>query len=57
MAREENWKTERDERLKKAGIGITPLKGDADCVHCGQPFFMHESSGGDVGICQRCIDD
>jgi hypothetical protein len=27
------------------------------CVHCGQPFDPHASTGGEYGICQSCIDD
>jgi len=57
MTHDENWKKERDERLKKLTLGNYPPKGNAECIHCGQPFFMHESTGGDVGICQQCIDD
>lgn len=27
------------------------------CIHCGQPFDPHLSSGGAYGICQSCVDD
>lgn len=50
-------KKERVERLTQLGLKGEPSKGDANCVHCGLPFFTHQSTGGHVGVCQGCIDD
>jgi hypothetical protein len=48
---------ERDRRLKRPRVGKKPRDGDTDCFHCGQLFFMHQSRGGSLGLCQRCLED
>jgi transposase-like protein len=54
---DDDWKRERDERLVKLGLR---KNRDSDqrprCIHCGQPFDARLSSGGELGICQDCID-
>ncbi len=42
------------ESQKNAGRDESHIPG---CIHCGQPFDSHLSSGGAYGICQSCIDD
>jgi hypothetical protein len=53
----DDWKREHDERLAKLGLGGNRAQPESPrCIHCGNPFDPHSSTGGAVGICQRCID-
>jgi hypothetical protein len=54
----DDWKRERDERLAKLGLrGSAEQNEGPQCIHCGNPFNPHLSTGGEFGICQNCIDD
>ena len=35
-------------------VDVEPRK--VACIHCGRPFYPHESTGGEFGICQDCVD-
>jgi hypothetical protein len=49
-------KRKRDERLAALGL-LRHNDQRPRCVHCGQPFAGYESTGGEFGICQECIDN
>lgn len=50
-------KKHRDAVLAQLGLDGAARNDEPRCIHCGQPFRSHESTGAEVGICQRCIDD
>lgn len=45
----------RGQGKQLAGLGLRD-NPQSCCTHCGQPFDQFMSSGGQFGICQRCID-
>ncbi len=54
---DDDWKRQRDARLRNREGNRDGDKFPKDnCIHCGRPFYAHESSGGEYGICQDCID-
>ena len=54
---EKRWRQEHDARLARLGLRSPgESRGDTRCIHCGQPFLIYTSSGGDHGLCQYCMD-
>lgn len=46
------------ERRRKANVegGQESEEGAIECIHCGNPFLRYQSSAGEHGLCQSCLD-
>ena len=47
---------QKEERLKALGLRGERDSSEVLCIHCGSPFKVYTSTGGEYGICQSCID-
>ncbi|TDQ19892.1 hypothetical protein DEV91_12487 [Phyllobacterium brassicacearum] len=49
------WKQERDERLRKLGVGEQQSSSAISCIHCNQLFEPWQSTAADYGLCDNCL--
>ena len=56
MPKDTKNKREKADRADRPVVVCDDYTVEVACVHCGAPFKQWESTGGEFGICQSCID-